>query len=538
MLLPHLTIASLLFLAPGERPEGAVVHVDKSPPPVPERNIRRRFGEKSILEVETSPETDPAFFRYRCGFGAWAAGMDGVAVGEAPALADALAAAKDDAALLARLEDARVEALASSDLLVRLAGRKAGNFLANLDASEDPDLLHLEGMVVLRAAEAALGRDPTPLADTVRHSVAAGQGGRPSPAAAGQGTASRRYRRPPEAEMARWPAVNLRATIDQQEFAPGFVCNYSWQYRTLKIGVKGDRPLDKDEYPGGVAEITLWIPDKGPEGWLVYRARVDMEKPPEIGPPPESEGWAPDPCFYYYVHERRFPDRFPPASAHAFVTYSRSRPWGRAYPEPRFASASINRADGPWRMLYSFDLCSLPENLPMQTPGVQDVWFAEISYGGKTARARLVWPHGSEANVLAVYRGYPLETFWQKYPAIYEQEQRRWEWGDDDRFYRDFAAKVLKADARLLEMLKSWNGHPPAIAKEVPKVQLKFYRELPRVVFIRERLEEIRKRYLLDILEGREPVPPEIDAPTPEREAPAQPALDAEPLMDLDEEVF
>ena len=86
-------------------------------------------------------------------------------------------------------------------------------------------------------------------------------------------------------------------------------------------------------------------------------------------------------------------------------------------------------------------------------------------------------------------------------------------------------------------MFKSWNGHPAAIAKEVPKVQLKFYRELPRVIFIRERLESLRKRYLADLLDGREPTPPDIRRPGRKAEA-AEPVLDAEPLLELDEEVF
>jgi hypothetical protein len=538
MLAPIL-LSSFLFMTPGSQaPDGVVIHRDSSPPPVPELNIRRRFGEKTILEVPSGQDRNPAAYRLDCGFRAWAEGADGVSTEPSPALAPALEAAKADMALLEALVGVRAETLASGNPDVRLLGRKIGHFLANLDSVRNPDLAHLEGLVLLREGENILGREPSALSPTIRASVnealakvaAVESKGAAVPAVAP------RHRRPPRPDMASWPSVNLRAGVGRTEFAPGFLSNYTFQWRSFQIGVQGDKVIGEDEFPGGQVKITLWIPGEG-ERWLVYRVTVNLDARPEVGPPPMSEGWAPDPCYYYYHHERRFPNLYPPPESLALLSYDGDRCWGRDLPAPRFANAWINRKEGPWFMLYSFDLCNIPGNLPMMTPGVQESWFAEISYNGKTAQARFVWPAGSEATVASVYHGYALEQFWQTYPKLYDDERMRIECAGDDRFFREFAAPLLDGDKGLFEKFKSWNGHPPAIGKEPTKVQIAFYRALSRVTFIRERLDELRLRYLADIIDGRDPKPPE-KAKRPEKADSALPQLDAEPLMDLDEEVF
>ena len=214
-------------------------------PPVPEMNIRRRFGEKTFLEVPCKPEYDIAFYRLLCGFGAWSKGVDGIVHDTPPEFADAIEGAKCDAALLDRLAALRREAMASADPEVRLVGRKIGHFLVNLDTDADPDLRHLEGMKILRDSEKALGKPPTPLADYVKQSV---RGGLPAQLAAAKAIEAARAasaegkpedRKPPLPEMAQWPEVNLRAGIGRTEFAPGFICNYSFQWRSFQIGVKG-----------------------------------------------------------------------------------------------------------------------------------------------------------------------------------------------------------------------------------------------------------------------------------------------------------
>ena len=543
-----LALSSFLFLAPGaEPPAGETIHLEKAAPPVPERNIRRRFGEKTVLEIPGDAGRNPVSYRLACGFRAWAGGADGISTHPATdSLAAAFEAARADIALLEKLESARVESLSSDNPDIRLPGRKIGNFLANLRAFTNPDLAHLEGFVLLTECEKALGREPSSLPDVIRASVArtleeaaAADGTGPSPKRL---PASRRHRKPPQPDMASWPAVNLRAGAGRSEFAPGFLSNFTFQWRSFQIGVKGDRVLGPEEYPGGSAKITLWIPSTD-DDWLVYRATVSLEKPPVAAPPPMDEGWAPDPGYYYYHHERRFPDKYPAPESFSATTYDSDCIWGRNLPRPFFGGPRpgltgwIYRNDGPWYMLYSFDLCNIPNHLPMMTLGIQDAWYAEITYGGQTAHARFVWPAGSEATILSVYRGYALEQFWQTYPKIYEDERLRIESAGDDRFLRDFAVPLLNADQPLFEKFKCWNGRPPDIGKEAPKVQIAFYRALARVTFIYERLDELRLRYLADIVEGREPKPPEINVqkkPT----APTLPQLDAEPLLDLDEEVF
>ncbi len=514
------------------------MHREPVPPPIPELIIRRRFGEKTILMVSADEGRNPVAYRLDCGFKAWAAGADGVDTEAPPSLAPALDAAKADMALVESLVGVRAEALSSSDPEIRLPGRKIGHFLANLDSVRNPDLAHLEGLVLLREGEKALGRETSALSETIRTSVESALAKAAAVEAKGAivPAVAPRHRRPPRPDMASWPSVNLRAGVGRTEFAPGFLSNYTFQWRSFQIGVKGDKVLGEDEYPGGQVKITLWIPGEG-DNWLVYRATVNLDARPEVGPPPMSEGWAPDPCFYYYRHERRFPNLYPPPDSFQLVSYDGDNYWGRDLPTPRFANAWINRKEGPWFMLYTFDLCNIPGNLPMMTPGVQESWFAEISYNGKTAQARFVWPAGSEATIASVYHGYALEQFWQVYPKLYDDERMRIECAGDDRFYREFALPLLDGDKTLFEKFKSWNGHPPAIAKEQTKVQISFYRALSRVTFIRERLDELRLRYLADIIDGREPKPPEKTV-RPKKPESALPQLDAEPLMDLDEEVF
>ena len=537
-MLAPIILSSFLFLTPGSQaPDGVVVHRDSSPPPVPELNIRRRFGEKTILEVPAGEDRNPAAYRLDCGFRAWAGGADGVSTEPSSALAPALEAAKADVALLEALVGVRAETLASGDPDIRLRGRRIGHFLANIDSARNPDLAHLEGLVLLREGEKVLGRGPSALSPVIRESVgatlakaAAAEDDGAAPAAAP------RHRRPPRPDMASWPSVNLRAGVGCTEFAPGFLAGFSFQWRAFQIGVKGDRVLGDGEFPGGKAKITLWIPGEGGR-WLTYRVAVNLDACPEAGPPPMSEGWAPDPCYSYYQHERRFPNLYPLPESSGLVSYDGDRSRGCDLPMPRFAGAWIERKAGPWSMLYSFELCNIPCNLPMTTPGVQESWFAEISYGGKTAQTRLIWPAGSEAAVASMYRGYALEQFWQTSPKLYDDERMRIECAGDDRFFHEFAAPLLDGDKALFEKFKCWNGHPPAIAREPPKVQIAFYHALPRVVFIRERLDELRLRYLADILDGREPKPPERRETQKKADA-ELPQLDAEPAMDLEEEVF
>ena len=534
-----LLLSSFLFLSPGaQAPEEVVLHRESSPPPVPELNIRRRFGEKTILKVPANDDRNPVAYRLDCGFKAWAAGADGVETEPTSTLVSSFEAAKADMALIEALVAVRGETLASGNPDIRLRGRKIGHFLANLDSVRNPDLAHLEGLVLLREGEKILGREPFALSPTIRASVTEALAKAASVEAEGAAVpaVAPRHRRPPRPEMASWPSVNLRAGVGRTEFAPGFLSNYTFQWRSFQIGVQGDKVIGEDEFPGGQVKITLWIPGEG-ERWLVYRVSVNLDARPEVGPPPMSEGWAPDPCFYYYHHERRFPNLYPPPESLPLLSYDGDCCWGRDLPALRFANAWINRKEGPWFMLYTFDLCNIPGNLPMMTPGVQESWFAEISYNGKTAQARFVWPAGSEATVASVYHGYALEQFWQVYPKLYDDERMRIECAGDDRFYREFAVPLLDGDKTLFEKFKSWNGHPPAIAKEQTKVQILFYRALSRVIFIRERLDELRLRYLADIIDGREPKPPEKTV-RPEKPDSALPQLDEEPLMDLDEEVF
>jgi len=69
-------------------------------------------------------------------------------------------------------------------------------------------------------------------------------------------------------------------------------------------------------------------------------------------------------------------------------------------------------------------------------------------------------------------------------------------------------------------------------------VRLKFYRELPRLVFIAERIEAIRKAYLVDLIEGREPTPPKLKLPSPVKKVPDRPDAEDGEKLELDEEEF
>ena len=528
-------LAAFGLFAPSEKPEGPV---SQKMPSVPEMNIRRRFGEKTFLSVALDAATDVAYARLQLGFAPWAAGADGV-VCEVPAN---LSAARDGAAadveLLDRMREVAARALQEKDPDRRLAGRKLGGFLANLDVSQDPDLLHLECLHLLRTAERALGLPETPLAAHVRDSVAGKLPGQIAARTAAETArkSPRRMWRPPQAEMAKWTTVNLRASVEDIPIGEGFGLHYSHQWRNLTVGFAGEGTLAKDEMPGGEVRIRLWVPDKVPDRWLEYDVTHRLESPPEANPDPAGSGWAPDPCAQLYVQNRRNTEAYPPRTVWTPVCYAAKRLWNRDYPYPTYASAWLERGTKPWTWHWRFALMSVSENLPMTRPGVQDVWFVTISYRGKSASARLLWPIGNEENLLSLYRGYALEEAWQKCPPAYQKLREQWEWGEDVVFAREFVKPVLDADDKLFEMIKSWNGHPPAVAKEVPKAQLKVYRELPRLFFARERIDEMRKAYLVDVLEGREPKRPDVKRAADTKRGPAVPDADDGEAMDLDEE--
>ena len=206
------------------------MHRESAPPPVPELNIRRRFGEKTILQVPAGDDRNPVAYRLACGFKAWAAGADGVDTEAPPSLALAFEAAKADIALIESLVAIRAETLASSNPEIRLRGRKIGHFLANLDSVRNPDLAHLEGLVLLREGEKALGREPSALSETIHISV--GSALAKAAAIEAKGTVvpavAPRHRKPPRPDMASWPSVNLRAGVGRTEFSPGFLSNYTF----------------------------------------------------------------------------------------------------------------------------------------------------------------------------------------------------------------------------------------------------------------------------------------------------------------------
>lgn len=513
-------------------PEG--VHVEQSVPPVPEMNIRRRFGEKTFLEVDGTG-VDARLLRRQIGIEAWQKGVDGVvckSVAES-----AIVGAKADTTVLDKLEALRGEAMKSPDPSVRLLGRKAGHFIASLDLARDADLAHLEALAALRSLETALKRPATPVAESVKTSVE-GKGVGAARAEGVSPTQPKTESVPSEAKS--WPRIELQPGIERRPIDDDFFYALRSDFRWLSFGVRGKGSVKKGEGPGGTLKVRLWVPDTVPGEWTEYDMTLSLETQPGERAAEQGPEWAPDPCWQLYEHERRFPDRSPTSAAFHRFTCAEKRPWGRDCPYPRFAAWSWE-GDTPttWWAKLDFMLVDVFDRMPMRKPGVSDVWYATIAYGDRSTRVRLVWPKGKEANVFAMLDGIAIETVAQKCHPDYEAVDRAWGWGDDDRFYRDFVKPLLEADKELIR-LSTLPGiaMPPPIKKELPAVRLKFYREYPRLLYVAERVREQRKRYLLDILEGREPRPPAVRMPT-QRNGAKGPTLDDDSeAIDLDEEVL
>ena len=439
----------------------------------------------------------------------------------------AVAGAKADTVVLDKLEELRAEAMKSSDPAVRLLGRKAGHFIANLDRARDPDLVHLEAMAALRPLEAALKRPALPVAEAVKASLS-GNGAKDLFAAT----------LPPEAKS--WPRIELQPGLEKRQIEGDFFYYLRSDFRSLGFGVRGKGELKKGEDPGGALKVRLWIPDTVPGAWTEYDMTLSLEAQPDGLDYDRGPEWAPDPCRQLYEHERRYPDKYPTPAAFQRFVCAEKRPWGRDCPQSRFTSWWWE-GDSPttWWAKLDFMLVDVFDRMPMRKPGVADIWYATISYGEKSTSVRFVWPKGRDANVFTMLEGIPIESVAQKCHPDYEAVDREWGWGDDDRFYRDFVKPLLEADKELIR-LSTLPGiaMPPPIKKEVPAVRLKFYRQYPRLLYVAERVRELRKQYLLDLLEGREPKPPTVRMPTQKKSAKGPTLDDSSDSLDLDEEVL
>jgi len=543
----NLLLASVLAFISTTAQAGDADHVADKMPPVPEMNIRHRFGEKTYLKVALEPSMDVPFARLQLGFKPWAEGVDGTMCDVPPFLASAAEGAACDVALLDRMREVQRKALGETDPDRRLVGRKLGAFLVNLDPTGDPDLLHLEALTRLRAAEKALGEKPTPLASYVRDSVAGKLSWQVARRAAREASAAKRSTRKtqkaPTPEMEKWTKAEMSVN-SPVSFAPGLSVTW-YNGHLLRFYVVGAEPAPKDAegWPGGSVSIRLWVPDTVPESWLVYDVDHSLEREPGLTAAKDDKAYAPNPCRWLYEHEHRFPEENPlPASAPRTVWKS-TRLWGRDYPFPVSASGSLGDGAKPWRFEWTFVPGDFIDQRPGLKPGFRDSWFAEVRHTDakgavRAGRVRILWPAGGPDGELVSGDSLPFETYQTKTRPLYEQLHARWGWGEDDCFYRDFAKPALDADCKLLEKTYTHCGSLPPIKKEVPAVRLKFYRELSRIVFVEERIEDIRKAYLVDLLEGREPMPPKLKLPSAEKKGPAAPDADDGEKLELDEEEF
>lgn len=433
---------------------------------------------------------------------------------------------REPSALEKRVEAFAAEAMASKDVDTRRGGRRLAHLLATLDPDGDPELNRLEllwraksaGMPV-GAAEIAAAKEP------------------PAPAPAPQKW-SGRTQRPPSPEMAKWQTVEVRennARTDVGEnwqityYNANFIRLYYWGGSTNEL-TRG--------MPGGTMRLKYLIPNAARDGWLAYELVEDVN--PRL--PPEAlaalDGYAPDPCHWLYRHERRDPVANP-LPGEGLRRRTASARYGMACPYPYCTLGAMSGY--PFKEKgdrWVYELTIHPGDYLLQLPctktGFRDTWYVEAEYRDakgtvRAARVKLLWPAGNAENELAMRDRLPFGEYTANFPALYETLRRKWEAGDDPRFYADFVKPVLEADQKLLERTYSSCGSRPKILGECDADRRKFYRELPRMVNVAERLDGLRKDYLRALLEGRDPVPPKTKG------AEAAPAADADELQ-LDEE--
>ena len=328
----------------------------------------RRMGAELLKRVAFDPADTPSGLRVRAGFaacvsgewnGAYLVGMDKL---EGP-FAAALAAAKDDAALVVRFRTAAEELVASGDAIRAAEGRRARMWLRRQNAEfGEPDDLRAEIGEWLRHLEAVAGRPRSPY---------------PEPAA----KIDWKPGDPPQ-EL---NAVQVKTKGEKAKLDADGKIVFTTDARGFTVTVEGAKD-----------RVTLELDLPGPDGSRLRYGGELAHRAPEVVPddlPPKA--WFLGRGEINYIQERFdacfMPGDWRPRHHGAYV---------RAYPALDLTgewTKPDKNAKGPEKAVFRASWMSLWAHWPACAEGRIDRWRLTVGGDGPTCDVRLQWPRGAAA---------------------------------------------------------------------------------------------------------------------------------------------
>ncbi len=484
---------------------------------MPPQHLARRWhiiGAKLYQDIPYDSESTAEFCRRKAGFLAFSRGADGVYYRPAelpPAWLEALEFAKRDVASCEKLLALAAKCEAPDRTGLAVEGRRARHWLAAVmePDSSDLDRLRLENLALIRRLELLLGETPSePDLPT----------------------------EPKEKDLP-------KAKFNPDDFEPyamafdniGFkacddvslLCNHE----CFAVQLSGDaqRPLGKDEFPGGVYKINLWFPSVKPGDWLPYRYSVNMD------PRPNAKDHAPYPGSNLFLYEFRFGDD---TAGRERLKREEVRTWGPGYPRTggNYVLHYHNQPDGKWQFLaLSVNMSSFWGRLPSVTPGKKDFWYIEVVRpGGRTTRHKICWPAGSaksrESFFAAMGFNMVTENFnrdvadvdlvWRaaeaekgcRFPGTSPASFAIFDLESDELFYRACVKPLVDRTQNVRKYIRvpPVRNAKPQVLSEGPIIRDLVGKRIPDLVNFKHNVDQARKEYLLGRFAGRLP---EIKAP-------------------------
>lgn len=514
---------------------------------LPARHLARRWriiGAKLYQHIPYDSESTAEFCRRKAGFLAFSKGADGVYYRPTelpPAWIEAVEFAKRDVASCERLLTLAAKGEATCRMALVTEARRARHWLASVMEPEwsDLDRLRLENLALIRRLELLLGETPSE----------------------------------PNLPTAPKEPDAPKATFNPDDFEPytmvfdntGFkacddvslLCNHG----CFAVQLSGDakRPLGKDEFPGGVYIMNLWVPGVKRGDWLPYRFSVNMD------PRPRAGDHAPYPGSNLFLYEFRFGDD---TAGRERLKREAVRTWGPGYAKAggNYVLHYHNTPDGKWQFLaLSIAMADFWEYLPGVTPGKTDFWYLEvIRPDGRATRHEICWPTGSRQNRDSYFAGMAFSQIEEDFSRAVADVELIWKASEaekgcrfrktvpasfsifdlesDDLFYRACVQPLLDRTRNVrkhIHVPPIRNAKPPVLS-EGAIIRDLVGKRIPDLFNYQYSVDQARKAYLLDRFAGHLP---DIKAPRADagvhRETPGGPDVDAGGPLDelqLDED--
>ena len=295
------------------------------------------------------------------------------------------------------------------------------------------------------------------------------------------------------------------------------------------IGLSVDGPvLEGDALPGGTIEIQFRDTARNAtSGGAPHVLRFSLEETP----PAPKKRRAPNPAWWLYHLERRFPAVSRSLEVVPLMTF------GGGYSSlPGRDHHFIRRPGGGWYFLAKISWQDLYGDWPFTRLGVADTWRVRITrttsggtshvWGGEDGAGRIRWPKMTpdilesfcKSMALAqAIEAYEKEVGRQKdlYMAARRDKhfnhvktpgpnRHLYDLDTSERFLRAGVGAVEKANANLLKATKpKKKGQHSPLFSQPPAIREKLMTDLDRIFHVDETFEEARRDFLRNELLGR-----------------------------------